>query len=219
MRPADEAGLCAVEEHPVAGVGRHPRRALAGRPGRRLRHGGLPQTASAAARQSAARSATGRLRRADCTGDNLLGGLEIVEDLRGSLAVRQCLQPPTRRPDYQSGDVYTNIRHFGPKPGTRMTTSARGRRPASPSGGPPPKWMPKVGIEPTLPEGNRILSPARLPVPPLRPGACMPSGGPAVICVWRPCPRYLRIRSFQGLRGAEQIPVGLGHRVTEEESS
>ena len=28
--------------------------------------------------------------------------------------------------------------------------------------------MPKVGIEPTLPEGNRILSPARLPVPPLR---------------------------------------------------
>src|SRR5262245_49320767 len=27
--------------------------------------------------------------------------------------------------------------------------------------------MPKVGIEPTLPEGNRILSPARLPVPPL----------------------------------------------------
>ena len=33
--------------------------------------------------------------------------------------------------------------------------------------------MPKVGIEPTLPEGNRILSPARLPVPPLRPAeAC-----------------------------------------------
>ena len=30
--------------------------------------------------------------------------------------------------------------------------------------------MPKVGIEPTLPEGNRILSPARLPVPPLRLG-------------------------------------------------
>src|SRR4029077_16601220 len=27
---------------------------------------------------------------------------------------------------------------------------------------------PKVGIEPTLPGGNRILSPARLPVPPLR---------------------------------------------------
>src|SRR4051794_33891227 len=35
-----------------------------------------------------------------------------------------------------------------------------------------PFWLndqvPKVGIEPTLPEGNRILSPARLPVPPLR---------------------------------------------------
>ena len=30
--------------------------------------------------------------------------------------------------------------------------------------------MPKVGIEPTRPEGHRILSPARLPVPPLRPG-------------------------------------------------
>jgi hypothetical protein len=29
--------------------------------------------------------------------------------------------------------------------------------------------MPKVGIEPTRPEGHRILSPARLPVPPLRP--------------------------------------------------
>ena len=31
--------------------------------------------------------------------------------------------------------------------------------------------MPKVGIEPTLPGGNRILSPARLPVPPLRPAS------------------------------------------------
>jgi ATP-dependent phosphofructokinase / diphosphate-dependent phosphofructokinase len=30
--------------------------------------------------------------------------------------------------------------------------------------------MPKVGIEPTRPEGHRILSPARLPVPPLRLG-------------------------------------------------
>jgi hypothetical protein len=30
--------------------------------------------------------------------------------------------------------------------------------------------VPKVGIEPTLPVGNRILSPARLPVPPLRHG-------------------------------------------------
>src|SRR5438477_309122 len=29
--------------------------------------------------------------------------------------------------------------------------------------------MPKVGIEPTRPEGHRILSPARLPIPPLRP--------------------------------------------------
>ena len=28
--------------------------------------------------------------------------------------------------------------------------------------------MPKVGIEPTRPFGHRILSPARLPVPPLR---------------------------------------------------
>jgi hypothetical protein len=30
------------------------------------------------------------------------------------------------------------------------------------------RGMPKVGIEPTRPEGHRILSPARLPVPPLR---------------------------------------------------
>ena len=37
--------------------------------------------------------------------------------------------------------------------------------------------MPKVGIEPTLPEGNRILSPARLPVPPLRPGRVNRSPG------------------------------------------
>ena len=37
--------------------------------------------------------------------------------------------------------------------------------------------MPKVGIEPTLPEGNRILSPARLPVPPLRPKPDRSAGG------------------------------------------
>ena len=28
--------------------------------------------------------------------------------------------------------------------------------------------VPEVGIEPTRPEGHRILSPARLPIPPLR---------------------------------------------------
>lgn len=28
--------------------------------------------------------------------------------------------------------------------------------------------MPPVGVEPTLPYGNRILSPARLPIPPQR---------------------------------------------------
>ena len=28
--------------------------------------------------------------------------------------------------------------------------------------------VPKVGVEPTLPYGNRILNPARLPIPPLR---------------------------------------------------
>ena len=28
--------------------------------------------------------------------------------------------------------------------------------------------IPKVGLEPTLPKGNRILNPARLPIPPLR---------------------------------------------------
>jgi hypothetical protein len=31
--------------------------------------------------------------------------------------------------------------------------------------------MPKAGIEPARPFGHRILSPARLPVPPLRLGA------------------------------------------------
>ena len=34
--------------------------------------------------------------------------------------------------------------------------------------------MPKGGIEPPLPGGNRILSPARLPVPPLRPAKIVP---------------------------------------------
>src|SRR3954451_8564060 len=37
--------------------------------------------------------------------------------------------------------------------------------------------MPKVGIEPTLPEGNRILSPARLPIPPLRPARAWYAAG------------------------------------------
>src|SRR5262245_2959920 len=36
--------------------------------------------------------------------------------------------------------------------------------------------MPKLGIEPTRPDGYRILSPARLPVPPLRPAAPMVRG-------------------------------------------
>ena len=36
--------------------------------------------------------------------------------------------------------------------------------------------MPKVGIEPTRPEGHRILSPARLPIPPLRLGIADDSG-------------------------------------------
>jgi hypothetical protein len=30
------------------------------------------------------------------------------------------------------------------------------------------RWMPPVGVEPTLPYGNWILSPARLPIPPQR---------------------------------------------------
>ena len=28
--------------------------------------------------------------------------------------------------------------------------------------------IPEVGLEPTLPKGNGILNPARLPIPPLR---------------------------------------------------
>ena len=35
--------------------------------------------------------------------------------------------------------------------------------------------IPKVGLEPTLPKGNRILNPARLPIPPLRLGV-LPRG-------------------------------------------
>src|SRR5688572_14794960 len=37
----------------------------------------------------------------------------------------------------------------------------------------PVPWMPKVGLEPTRPRGQRILSPPRLPVPPLRPATRM----------------------------------------------
>ena len=35
-------------------------------------------------------------------------------------------------------------------------------------------WMPKVGLEPTRPRGHRILSPARLPISPLRLGPIKP---------------------------------------------
>src|SRR5687767_4238124 len=41
--------------------------------------------------------------------------------------------------------------------------------------------VPEVGIEPTLPEGNGILSPARLPVSPLRPGR--------ILLILHGCPR------------------------------
>src|SRR5688500_15753020 len=36
--------------------------------------------------------------------------------------------------------------------------------------------MPEVGVEPTRPEGHGILSPARLPVPPLRRDSIVASG-------------------------------------------
>ena len=35
--------------------------------------------------------------------------------------------------------------------------------------------MPEVGLEPTRPRGHRILSPARLPIPPLRPASAIVS--------------------------------------------
>lgn len=35
------------------------------------------------------------------------------------------------------------------------------------------KEVPKVGLEPTRPCGHWILNPARLPIPPLRPGALL----------------------------------------------
>ena len=54
---------------------------------------------------------------------------------------------------------------------TPWRADRRGRRAfRAPSGSAStPGPMPKVGIEPTRPCGHRILSPARLPVPPLRP--------------------------------------------------
>ena len=61
--------------------------------------------------------------------------------------------------------------------------------------------MPKVGIEPTLPGGNRILSPARLPVPPLRPqGIVAPSA-----CASR--------RRTAGVMGAREARTGPGDRT------
>ena len=55
------------------------------------------------------------------------------------------------------------------------TQSGRPSRQHNSTEGEMPFWpavllVPEVGIEPTLPEGNGILSPARLPVSPLRPG-------------------------------------------------
>ena len=66
--------------------------------------------------------------------------------------------------------VFRSFRHSPPGgslPVAGLEVSAQGaarrkHEPTSPT-------MPKVGIEPTRPEGHRILSPARLPVPPLRP--------------------------------------------------
>src|SRR5438105_2727626 len=60
--------------------------------------------------------------------------------------------------------------------------------------------MPKVGIEPTRPFGHRILSPARLPVPPLRLAAMV--RGDLSCCAGSARPRSYRagLRTvFEGL--------------------
>ncbi len=65
---------------------------------------------------------------------------------------------------------------FGPEAPRAQPCASR---PAEPASGPDvatttdlfPASMPEVGVEPTRPEGHGILSPARLPVPPLRPAA------------------------------------------------
>src|SRR3990172_9282342 len=60
--------------------------------------------------------------------------------------------------------------------------------------------MPEVGVEPTRPEGHGILSPARLPVPPLRRA---PPIVPAPLgCTARRKGRYLR---HAGSAGAESV--------------
>src|SRR5439155_4852189 len=50
-------------------------------------------------------------------------------------------------------------------PGLSAAMSASGRNRKRTGA---PTQMPKVGVEPTRPFGHRILSPARLPIPPLR---------------------------------------------------
>ena len=57
------------------------------------------------------------------------------------------------------------------RPG-RRARRAHGSPSSTPRGRPDERFlhaMPKVGIEPTRPEGQWILSPSRLPIPPLRP--------------------------------------------------
>src|SRR5215203_6217402 len=61
--------------------------------------------------------------------------------------------------------------------------------------------MPEVGLEPTLPEGNRILSPARLPIPPLR-----QVGKRAASIPWA-------IPSIVLLTGRPRNPTGHGTRL------
>ena len=60
------------------------------------------------------------------------------------------------------------------------------RPPAALSGAPACRGMPKVGLEPTRPCGHRILSPARLPVPPLRPAGMVRRGTVSGVCGRRP---------------------------------
>lgn len=68
--------------------------------------------------------------------------------------------------------------------------------------------VPKVGLEPTRPCGHWILNPARLPIPPLRPGAwlapeCLPAAGGSL----RKEELLTKAANRQCLRQAETLQV------------
>src|SRR6187397_2991109 len=78
--------------------------------------------------------------------------------------------------------------------------------------------VPKVGLEPTRPRGHRILSPARLPIPPLRPGGMVERGpgGARAATAAEASKRPRMSYTLRPARKARHTP-GAGRSIKEEE--